>query len=404
MASDFWKILSSAAMMGIRDHNKEKEKQIRNNELLLKKSDREEEIKAKRLDFIMNSINEISDAAIEISDMFTSIVTQANQNYIPKEIEQGYSSFLAYAFYNVLQAQGGIPTSEQTQIIDIFFNNIDFHFTKSSFLDAVKKENETKQYIESLIGISIYKAGKFWQLIFKAIYMTNSDDIVLSKITKTFSTFVMQFAVFGILDDKVKIHICEEFINAFYKQINECRKLPEESLDVLGEVSSKEHYRRMQKLINTIVCSSEYNKEIDFNEYLTIFTIGLLNQLIKSTKCNINYQSLMTEKALQISNINFKMSGYEIIEQLKKTNEFYEYVNYLVSINDNSTGFWGIIILIAKEENKLDDALEFLKECTSYLMGIETELSKNYKFCGFGNIAKNYMMEILDKVENILTE
>jgi len=384
MAHDFWDVLTFSTVMAVRDWSRDNQRR-----------------KEKTTNFYQKCNEEIADAASEMFEVITAVAEQANPNYIPNEIGQGGVMLPVYAFYKVLQKQGGLPTKEQTKVMDLFFNAMSLPFSKLEFLAAVRSYNTARQSIENLVGISDLNSGKFWQLFFKSMYITQSDEKTLTKLTDKFSSIIMRFSILGRPESEVALPICEEFINSVHKQIQQCRNLPEEDIDFMGEVSFYEHYQRMRNLSIDLVHAAGDEDELDIEQLFDYFSIGILFQLVTRTTRNISVQAEMLDKAMEISGISLGIDGYEAMKQLTESGELSDLVNNIIHIREEFGGFWGIILIVAQKADREDDAMTFTKECMGYLMGIETELSKEYPYSGFGTIAKDYMVDVMGKIARL---
>lgn len=75
-----------------------------------------------------------------------------------------------------------------------------------------------------------------------------------------------------------------------------------------------------------------------------------------------------------------------------------ELIDFTTKADGEQYGFWGLIVLMGNSTNRGEDALQFFKECTGYIMGIESTLEKEYPDVGFGDFARKYMHEKTNKI------
>ena len=384
MAFGFWDALTLSTAMAVRDYYRDKEKQ-----------------KSKQRNFYRKCYNEITDAAAGLVDVASDVSKKANPSYIPSEILSGSTTLPVYAFLKVLQKQGR-PTTEQTKLMDIFFKFMKYPFAKHEFLAAVQNNNQTRQYIEDLAGISDSKSGTFWRLFFKAMYKTNSGEEPLSKVIEHFSSIVMRFAILGKPDSEVALPICEGFINAVHKQFVECRNLPEEDLDFIGEVSYIEHYQRMKTISRILADKSGDSDELDVELMIVYFCIGNIYEVIKQSTRSVSGKAEMLDYIMRSLEIELDVDGYEIIQQLQTGGSLKGLVSSLCELNPGERGgFWEAILIMGDKANQRDMSTNFFKECIGFLLGVESELSKKYHNSGFDESAWSYMSDVMNKIPDL---
>lgn len=384
MAFGFLDALTFSTAMAVRDYYRDKDKQ-----------------KAKQKNFYQKCNEEIADAAAELVDVISVVSTQANPSYIPNEMVNGSTTLPVYAFLKVLQKQGS-PTTEQTKLLDIFFNVMKFPFLKHEFLAAVQSNNHARQHIEDLVGISDFKSGTFWHMFFKAMYKTNSDEKTLSKVIEYFSSIIMRFAILGRPDSEVALPICEDFINAVHNQIVKCRSLPEEDLDFMGEVSYIEHYKRMKAICQSLADESGDGEVLEVDQLFVFFSIGIIYEVIKHSTRSVSDKAEMLDYIMRSLEIALDFDGYEIIQQFQTDGGLKELIISLCELNlGERGGFWEIILIMGDKANQRDMSTSFFKECISFLAGVESELSKKYHYSGFDQCAKTYMSDIMSKIPDL---
>jgi len=384
MPHDFWDMLNFTIMLSVRDYYRDKASQ-----------------RNKAADFYQKCTEEIADESGALFDVINDISKKANPTYDIPEIVNGSVMLPVYGFYKVLQAQGK-PTPEQMKVLDIFFRTLTkLGFSKAKFLGAVSNNNAARQKIEDLVGISQTSMGTFWQSFFKTMYITNSDEATLQKVTEKFSAIIMHFSILGNPRSSIALEICNNFISSVHKQIVECRKLPEEEIDYIGEVHFTEHYSRMKKIAHDLVFDSGDQDKIDIDTLFCCFSIGIIYQLIKRTSRSMADQAEMLDKSMKISNINFDIDGYQIMQEIINGGDLASTINGLVEIHPEFGGFWGIMLIASERANRQDDGINFTRECMGYLVGLESELAKDYSFSGFGSIAKEYMIDIIGKIAKL---
>jgi len=333
-------------------------------------------------------------AATDLHGSIVGISEQANSSYIPFEILDGSAMLPVYAFKKVLDAQGGCPSPEQDELLDLFFSRIESEFTKYEFLASLNSNNRVSQRMNALVGISESFAGEFWVTLFKAINVANGDEKVLSKITVPFSTLVICFAVLGNLQSEIGVSICEDFVNAVYKQIILCRNLPESEVDWFGEIHYLEHKKRMENLAIVLFAEAGEQDEIDIREKLDYFFVTILYDLVNASTMTIPDKARILDELLHKCSIKLGFSGQEVFRQMEDRTVFYDFI---CSLRD--TLFVLILYWSATTESK-SGVVEFGLECFGFLGGVERELVKANPSRGFGQFSRQYVIDRLSVSTN----
>jgi len=353
-------------------------------------SHRETEVKEERQALFFQKCREdFAAAAADLHGSIIGISEGANPCDIPAEILDGSAMLPVYAFKKVLEVQGGCPTLEQDELLDLFFSRIDPEFTKYEFLASLSSNNRVSQRMGALVGISDSFAGEFWVTLFKAINVTNGDEKVLSKITVPFSTLVICFAILGKLQSQFGVSICEDFVNAVYKQIIKCRSLPESGVDWFGEVHYLEHKKRMENIATALFTAAGEQDEIDIREKLDYFFVTILYDLVNSSTMTVPDKARILDEAFHKCSINPGFSGHEVFRQMEDRTALYDLICDL-----RDTLFVLILYWSVTTESKTG-VVEFGLECFGFLGGVERELVKAYPHSGFGQFSRQYVIDRL---------
>lgn len=373
---DFWDYLTFSTMMTIRDYYRE-----------------EYARKQRAKDFYQECKEEIGSNASELFTVVSGAAQQANPNYVPDEIVQGGVLLPVYAFANVLKCQGGQPTPEQNSLLDIYFQTMSVGFPKALFIVGLRMQNDASRKLHEIVGISDSYVGSFWKAFFKSIYITKSDERILSKVSELYAAIVMRFSILGQPQSQAALPICEEFIKALHIQVIECRKLPENDIDFIGEVSFLEHKKRMDKLAMSLLYEVGDQDEIELDELLPYFYTAILYDLIQLTSRTTYDKAGILDYAIHLSAIHTDLSGYDVYKHMEDRDDLFTLLDPLPHT------IFTIVLSLAQRANKRSEGPRFISECTGFLAGIETQLSKEYPFSGFGNLARKY---ILDKSQALL--
>lgn len=379
----FFDAFTFSMLMAFRDWSRDNERQ-----------------KEKRAQFYQQCIEEITDIASDMFQVISSVAKEANPNFVSDEIIEGVIMLPIYGFYKVLQNQCVPPTKEQQGMLDIYFKTMPFPFTKNEFIAAACSENSARQYMEDLVGISVTRVGRFWRLFFKLLYITESEEETLDKVTYKFSDIVFRFEILGKQED-IALPICNEFVEAVYEQIKQCRNLPEETVDFIGEVPFDEHLRKM-KDISMDLARAAGEDEDKIVELLDFFCVGLLYSIAIQTTRNDRDKEKILNRALELSGIDIGIDGHRIMEEMKDEDGVVRFINELIDYGDidsgnNFTGYWGILIGIGQEVGREEGFFEFLFECIGYLTGIENVLSREFPYSGLGMLSRKYVLGIIRK-------
>ena len=310
MSYDFWDVLIFTTHMGIRKYYQKADMQKTTPESFCRKCG-----------------EEIAGISSAMFDVISAVAAGACPNYIPDEIAQSGGMLPAYGFMKVLQAQGGVPSPEQIKLLEAFFHTAKVGFTEADFLAAVFDDNKTRQAIEDLACISDSKAGWFWQIFFKAMFKTNSDEKTLPKVAEHFSSIVARFSILGRPDSRVALPVCETFIKAIHTQIVECRRFPGDIAGTSEEIPLAEHYRRMKKICMDLAYAAGDQDNLDMEQLFSYYSIGILYQLIKKTTRCASVQAAMLDRAMKLSKIKAGFVGVDAISQMTKGGELADLIN-----------------------------------------------------------------------------
>ena len=367
---DFWDHLAIATTLSVRDYYRDKEKRQR-----------------KEQQFFSKCVDEITDSAKNFIDIVYNVFKKANPNYFPKEVSNGINMLPLYAFYKVLQAQGGTPSSMQTSLLEAFFNNVDVPIKRAEFLSSIRINNEARKLVEGLMGISDSFSGSFWITFFKALYVTKSDEATLTKVIESFSGIVMRFSILGKPQSEVAISIIEKFIMALEKQVVECRRLPESELDFFGEVHYLTHKIRIEDLLKSFFREVQGQDSAGVEASLNVFFVTMLYDLINmSTRADYDKAEIL-EKMMQRCSIKFDYTGYEVFKEMEERSLLYDVINRIRDIMFTGVYSW------STNTNREADNTAFNLACFGFLAGIEKELAEENPFSGFGQFAARYIAD-----------
>jgi uncharacterized membrane protein SpoIIM required for sporulation len=354
--------------------------------------------------YFQKCIDDFVASAVNLIDTIYTVCKMANPGVCPREIVDGVDILPVYIFMKVLKAQGGSPSSNQSAVIDVYFKKFDPGFQKYEFIESLHSNNNARQKMKALIGISETFVGTFWIALFKAMYVTKSDEETLKIIMKYFTTAIVRFAVLGNVQEHVITAICEKFVNALHKQILECRKLPESQIDFFGEASPNEHLRRMSDIAFSLYNTFGDPEGPDMNEMFPHFIAGLLHGFINKSSMSITDKGKLLEELMQRFSIDvslgdMRFSGPMLFTTSTENNGFKELLRKMQGMVVGMPPImFQYIVMYTFQSGRNDDSMAFMSACTGFLLGVEKELTKEYPFYGFGNLSGTFLSGEFDKV------
>jgi len=382
---NFWDYIFVAGVLAIRDGYRDMEKQAA----------RQAHHQAQ---FYQKCKEEISDAFSDLHDTIVDVSRRANPNYFPPDILDGSVMLPVYAFMKVLKAQGGSPSIEQSTMIDLFFKNMSVGFSKHEFLASLHNNNNARQKMKALLGISESFVGTFWIAFFKAMYVTKSDEATLSKVMDHFSAIVMRFSVLGNLREQSVVSICEKFATSIQKQIVVCRGLPESTIDLIGEAHYFEHMKRMADIAFSLHASASEPDDPEIETWFPMYLTNLLYELLDRSSLNPGEKARVLDRSMKLCSVQLKIgdlqfSGYDVYDQMKNNGLIYP----VVSVATNA--MFTMILTFVHKTKRYGDSSKFISESVGFLAGLEKEFAAEFPFCGFSRIALEYIIEEMNKIE-----
>jgi hypothetical protein len=388
---DMWDSLTLATVLAIRDDYCDMEEQVKYDA-------------RQRQRYLQKCIDDFVDSAVSLIDTVYVVCKQANPGACPREIIDGVNILPVYIFMKVLRAQGGNPSSNQSNVIDVYFEKFDVGFQKHEFINSLHSNNNARQQMKALLGISETFVGTFWIALFKAMYVTKSKEETLKKIMNHFTTAIVRFAVLGHVQEYVITTICEKFVNAIHKQIVECRKLPESQIDFFGEASPNEHMRRMSDIAFNLYNLAGDPDDPEMEQTFPLFVAGMLRGFINLSSLPKDEKSKLLDKFMQRFSIEVKLgeihfSGSMIFAESHESSNFQQVIRSMQGLLGQIIPIVFQSILIYSTKAKRDnDSMAFMTACTGFLLGVEKELANDYPYYGFGRLSGKYISDELAKV------
>lgn len=374
---NFWDSLQLMAILEIRDYFREKDAH-----------------KQRIEHFYQECSAEIANASADLVELITDTLVKANPNVLPREAIEGCKYIPLYAMYRVLRRQPERITKEQEYFIERMMPILKLDFTKNEFLQSIRSQNNVSKRILNYTELTMNNIGSVWRIFLKAVHVEGRNEEAISEATKKYCRIVMRFSLLGRNDSGLTVArpICNEFIEALCYQSAEWENLSEEEFDYIGEVSVFEHKSRMENIALSLMFGAGAQNEANITDLLPYFFAGLIYQLVDRAKCNMREKGECVDFALKISNIDIILDGLGVVNTIKNGGELsptFETVN---------SSFMGLLFLFSQQCDRTDDIFTFCKECLSYLLGVEKELSKKYPEYEFGKIATPLVSEKIDEL------
>lgn len=367
---DFWNSVNMAMLAMLHDHNRELDR---------------------RADYYQKCREKISDDACEMTDLITAVFGNTNTNIVPNSILSGMKLLPLYAGYLVLRAQGGRSNREQNIMVDLFYKHLQPPISKATFLSAARS-GVGAESLEELVGLSNTQLGTFWHDFFKAVYISNSKT--LSTFLQLFCDMVIRFSFIGNPQSQVARPVCERFLTAAHKQADAVANGPEDELDLMGEVPYWEHKDRAIQLATDMAQLSGSVDSQDMNEYMHIFLIGTLYELLKNAQGDTVKKAEMMEHILSVCHLRWNnLTGDEIFFHMEDGDELFQMFK---SITENMPL---LIVDVAYKAGQKEMMSRVLCECGGFLIGAEGTISKTFPGCGLGNYASAYWANCMARLQ-----
>jgi len=347
---------------------------------------------------------EFIDSSVRLMEEVCKVCEQANPYLVPVEIADGSFMLPVYIFMMVLRAQGGHISSGQSLIMDAYFEKINVGFSKREMIEALSNNNDARQRVRDIVGITNNFAGTFWVTLFKAMYAIKSNEEPLNTLIENFTIATMRFAVLGETQNQVIITVCEKFEYAVLRQVIECKKLPARLIDYFGEVAPGEHLIRIADIAFDLYDTAGEPKDPDMEQTFPLFFAGLVRGLIDMSSLSEKDKGLLLERFLQRYDIEVIFAGinYSGIMLFLKLNDGSSRQKLLTNMQELISRMMQImfqlIMMLSIRADKKNETTAFISACAGFLYGIEKELAIEYPQYGFGRLTSTYISNELAKL------
>lgn len=261
----FWDRVWAVNAMAIRDYFREREAQ-----------------RKRWADFCQKCAHEIIDECTSIAQIVTDATSKQAGTHVYKDLYDGIIQLPLYGFYLVLSRQNGI-VNEQLTVLDLFFDHFNIPYTKNQFLEATRIDNQARRDMLALVGISEQNAGRFWVQFFKVLYRTDEDTSNISKLIDAFSSITMRFAAISGKAEAYLLEVLSVFYNDVHNQSVMCRLLPDDTIDLFGDVPFIEHFNRFKEDTFKVcrMTMDEDDEDLNPRDFFQGFSLGIIGSITK---------------------------------------------------------------------------------------------------------------------------
>lgn len=376
---NFSKALVFAAVMTMRDMKMEKEKKL---------------IKTQK--FYQECYEKIAEDSQQAFSVVCKVVEKASRRYIPEEIKDGSIYLALYAFSLVIEQQGRIH-SKQNKIVKIFFDNIDYSFSKEAFLNSAIMGTEVGNF-RKVISITKNCAGSFWVTFFRALYKSGTQED-LQEIVNYMVSIIMRFSFLGSSNNITK-DICSNFVDSVNYQINHVSEISWNEIDWFGVIPIPDRLEKIRNLYEGLVDDTDITDEISKTDLMSMLEYLLLNcicDVVMMIKQPESIKRQMLNEAVAFVGIHPEVNPEQYVKEIKNDTEIGR--SYKEMFSSNPLGsVWSIIFTMGGKTDRKDDAIAITVSIFSILLQVENKFVEKYHFLGKENIVQDYNLRIIKQL------
>ena len=376
---NFSKALVFAAVMTMRDMKMEKEKKL---------------IKTQK--FYQECYEKIAEDSQQAFSVVCKVVEKASRRYIPEEIKDGSIYLALYAFSLVIEQQGRIH-SKQNKIVKIFFDNIDYSFSKEAFLNSAIMGTEVGNF-RKVISITKNCAGSFWVTFFRALYKSGTQED-LQEIVDYMVSIIMRFSFLGSSNNITK-DICSNFVDSANYQINHVSEISWNEIDWFGVIPIPDRLEKIRNLYEGLVDDTDITDEISKTDLMSMLEYLLLNcicDVVMMIKQPESIKRQMLNEAVAFVGIHPEVNPEQYVKEIKNDTEIGR--SYKEMFSSNPLGsVWSIIFTMGGKTDRKDDAIAITVSIFSILLQVENKFVEKYHFLGKENIVQDYNLRIIKQL------
>ena len=380
MSWGFAESIAFAAIMTLRDMSKEEEK---NRKLI------------KTQKFYQECYERIADDSRHAFDTVMKVAQKASKCYTPSELATGTTYLPLYCFSLVIEKQGRL-THEQSKVLNIFFDNMTYPFSQTSYISAALKGNSIGDFYD-VIDISDSHAGKYWINFFRALYKSGTQQDFQEVVDYT-TSMIMRFAILGNPNSDISLEISKKFVSNANYHINKARNIGLTEIDWLGIVPISDRLCEMRKFYTTLIDSTDITEEISREELLPLIDELILRcicDIVMMTKHPNSTKMEMLTSAVQFAELTPFIQPEQYVKEIANNSEIGQFSDLMFSCGESASTFWKVLLIMGSKANKTSEALAVANDVLSILLQVENFLAEKYRFLGDESISRKYMLHIM---------
>lgn len=369
-----------AAIMTMRDMSKEAEKSKK---------------WIKTQNFYQECYEKIADDSHNAFNTVMRVAKKASPCYIPTELGTGSTYLPLFCFAQVLKQQPRI-SHEQQKVLNIYFDNMTYPFSQTSYINAVLKGNSIGDFYD-VIDISDSHAGKYWINFFRALYKSGTQQDFQEVVDYT-TSMIMRFAILGNPNSDISLEISKKFVSNANYHINKARNIGLTEIDWLGIVPISDRLCEMRKFYTTLIDSTDITEEISREELLPLIDELILRcicDIVMMTKHPNSTKLEMLTSAVQFAELTPFIQPEQYVKEIANNSEIGQFSDLMFSCGESASTFWKVLLIMGSKANKTSEALAVANDVLSILLQVENYLAEKYRFLGDESISRKYMLHIM---------
>ena len=388
MTLSIWDRMWIVRAAAIRDYYRERQSQKRKWEVFCQKCSKE-----------------IIDECIKVSTLIGDALKKQSGLHVDRDIIEGIRQLPLYGFYLVLQRQGR-ATGEQERLLHLFISKLTVPYSYEDYYKCLDSNNQVRQSLIDLVGITHEQAGRFWVRFFKVLYRTDGDTNIISALIDSFGSIIMRFAALSGKTEGYLLVLLKQFIEDVHYQSAICRTLPDDTIDLYGDNTFIDHYRKYKE--DTLkVCRmtmDEKDEELNPLLFFETFTIGLIYQLIKRCTRKRKDKIAIMDDILSKIDIETTIDGNYVFTYMEdyqgKESTIIAYmIHTFTDLEQGNPVGWNILMRGSGTYNlKTRKDIKAVEEAINFMIGVENYLVDNYPLSGFGHLALEYTSKVMDYI------
>jgi len=234
------------------------------------------------------------------SNLIGSVVQRACPVYVPTELRTGIRMLPLFCFGQVI-AQRGRVVNTQLPMLDNFFRNFKYPFSREEYLEGVVRGYGPGDY-HNLMILSRDSLGSFWLELFRAFCRVGTQE-QLQELVDLITRIIMHFSMIGVPESTAFMQVCEDFVSNTNHYIHQIPNIPISGVDWLGVRSVPEHILDMRTRYLGLISSSNAGSEITapgLDQLLDLLFLHSMPDMNATWSRWIRFWSGMTRRGIPI--------------------------------------------------------------------------------------------------------